>query len=441
MAMKATKSRKGGSKAAQTATPKTTSPTAKTLRIPITNVFDGTDYSAQILIGSQQVAANVILDTGSSTLAVVPSVYQAAQDTDMKPTSLAQQVLYGTGAWIGPIVNTRLALGDPAGDTVTLQSAPIAVTMVQAKDNFTGVDGIMGLAYLSLNKAYDLQSYLAHHKINPPVTFPWPFPSANFANSWKQFSELTKTPGVASTSVAPYFMEMETQGLTLNKFAFYTLRSWVRYATANKTAIASDPLNNGFFILGGGEEQTDLYSGDFVNVDVLHDIYYNTNLISIQVDGCPPVNAKPLQPEYKGAGSNCIVDTGTNPLVLSNDVFRAVIQSLEKVNPKFINLIQQAQQNGISSSLLDLAEWPGISFILTGDTGQPVKLTCAPQTYWQEDFPAPGQAVFQIAPAGSKDPVNQSILGLPLMNNYYTVFDRSLGAGNGIIRFAPIKQP
>jgi hypothetical protein len=128
-------------------------------------------------------------------------------------------------------------------------------------------------------------------------------------------------------------------------------------------------------------------------------------------------------------------------LVLSNDVFRAVIQSLEKVNPKFISLIQQAQQNGISSSLLDLAEWPGISFILTGDTGQPVKLTCAPQTYWQEDFPAPGQAVFQIAPAGSKDPVNQSILGLPLMNNYYTVFDRSLGAGNGIIRFAPIKQP
>jgi hypothetical protein len=34
---------------------------------------------------------------------------------------------------------------------------------------------------------------------------------------------------------------------------------------------------------------------------------------------------------------------------------------------------------------------------------------------------------------------NQSILGLPLLNNYYTVFDRS--AGTGVIRFAPIKTP
>jgi hypothetical protein len=29
---------------------------------------------------------------------------------------------------------------------------------------------------------------------------------------------------------------------------------------------------------------------------------------------------------------------------------------------------------------------------------------------------------------------------LPLLNNYYTVFDRSLDR-NGIVRFAPIKQP
>jgi hypothetical protein len=74
-------------------------------------------------------------------------------------------------------------------------------------------------------------------------------------------------------------------------------------------------------------------------------------------------------------------------------------------------------------------------------TGKPVKLTCSPQTYWQEDYPAPGRSIFQIAPAGSKNPVNQSILGLPPMNEYFTVFDRSLGKGNGIIRFASIKQP
>ncbi len=413
----------------------------RTLRIPITNVFDGNDYSAQILIGSERVAANVILDTGSSTLAVVPSVYQAVKDADMTPSTLAQQVLYGTGAWIGPIVNTSLVLGDPEGDTATLQNAPIAITVAQSEGDFTGVDGIMGLAYLSLNSAYDLKNYLVSQKINPPVTFPWPFASANFANSWENFSELIKTKGVTPTTIDPYFMELESQGLTLNKFAFYTLRSWVRLASTNQSAIAADPWNNGFFILGGGEEQTDLYSGSFVNVDVLHDIYYNTNLISIQVEGAAAVNAKPLQPEYSGAGSNCIIDTGTNPLVLSNDVYQAVMESLEKINPKFVNLIRQAARDGISATSLNLAEWPGISFTLTGDTGKPVKLTCSPQTYWQEDYPAPGRSIFQIAPAGPKNPVNQSILGLPLMNNYFTVFDRSLGRGNGILRFAPIKQP
>jgi hypothetical protein len=51
-------------------------------------------------------------------------------------------------------------------------------------------------------------------------------------------------------------------------------------ATTNNSAIARDSLNNGVFVLGGGEWETDLYTGSFVHVDVLHDVYYNTNLIS-----------------------------------------------------------------------------------------------------------------------------------------------------------------
>lgn len=34
----------------------------------------------------------------------------------------------------------------------------------------------------------------------------------------------------------------------------------------------------------------------------------------------------------------------------------------------------------------------------------------------------------------------QSILGLPLLNNYFTVFDRSVD-NYGAVRFAPIAQP
>jgi hypothetical protein len=48
-------------------------------RIPITNVFSGCDYSARITIGSQHATADVILDTGSSTLAVMMSAYDGRQ--------------------------------------------------------------------------------------------------------------------------------------------------------------------------------------------------------------------------------------------------------------------------------------------------------------------------------------------------------------------------
>src|SRR5437763_9891512 len=43
-----------------------------------------------------------------------------------------------------------------------------------------------------------------------------------------------------------------------------------------------------------------------------------------------------------------------------------------------------------------------------------------PQTYWQTNHPDVGKAVFQIGGGEA-----QSIFGLPLLNNYYTVFDRS----------------
>ena len=53
------------------------------IRIPINNVKGGGDYTGEIRIGSQSVTANVILDTGSSTLAVVPRLYQIAADKNV----------------------------------------------------------------------------------------------------------------------------------------------------------------------------------------------------------------------------------------------------------------------------------------------------------------------------------------------------------------------
>jgi hypothetical protein len=392
------------------------------LRIPITNVYGGGDYTASIFVGTKGQKANVILDTGSSTLAVTKKAYDPAIDTTPpKPTTLAQVILYGTGGWAGPVLGTQVSLGGLA-----LPGAQIALALDQESNNFGAADGILGLAYNALNSASDTGK----------PTYPWNFVVKGTQAGLVAFEkQLAKDP---SKDVDPYFSELSGQGVVANKFAFYTLRSFPKVAASNASlsTLANDPANQGFLILGGGDEpaQADLHSGSFANVLVVDDLYYNVNLKSVQVGGGAKVPAAALQSQFaQDAGSNAIVDTGTNSLVLAADVFAAVLKGLNAVNPEYPQLLQSAQP--VPMSQLNLSAWPNIVFVLEGQAGD-VALTVTAQTYWQVDSPSPNVASPVVSGMSAQDP-NQSILGLPLMNNYYTVFDRS--AGKGIIRFAPIK--
>jgi Eukaryotic aspartyl protease len=166
-------------------------------------------------------------------------------------------------------------------------------------------------------------------------------------------------------SLKPYFDQLEEAGVVANKFAFYTLRSWssLRNGTT-AAAIANDPLNKGYFILGGGEEQHDLYTGAFSTVTVLHDVYYNTNLKSVRVDGSAAHTAAALQQQYyQDMISNSIVDSGTSDLTLAQDVYQAILQGLQQKNPAFAQAIKAGsdlRQGGVPTSSLNLAQWPNI---------------------------------------------------------------------------------
>ena len=116
---------------------------AAALRIPITNIHQGSVYSAQISIGGKGVAANLLLDTGSSPLAVVAATYDGAGDTALATTTLAQLTTYAGGGWAGPVVTTDLGFGGP----VVLKAAPIAIAVVHQGALGTA-NGILGLAYL-----------------------------------------------------------------------------------------------------------------------------------------------------------------------------------------------------------------------------------------------------------------------------------------------------
>ncbi len=410
-------------------------------RIPITNVFCGSDYSARIAIGSEHAVANVVLDTGSSTLAVCPSAYDGSGDVHLQSTTNAQIVHYGIGGWAGPMVNTRVSFGSG----ISLASTTIAIWSVQDTSVFKGATGIMGLAYNGLNHAYDLMKWFEQEQM-PASSHPWPFSEQDFSTFDSDFRQIIRKYDIHGQPVAPYFDDLENSGVVANKFAFHTHRSWVSKRAGSDAAIASDPLNHGIFVLGGGEEQTDLYEGTFVEVNVLDELYYNINLKSVQVEGGAAVAAQPLQSQYvHDCGSNAIVDSGTSVLMLAADMYAAVAAALKQIDPAFGPVIEQyaasaTLSQGMPMSQLELAKWPSIHFVFEGTNGEDIRLTCAPRTYWQFDYPVAGQATFQIIGPIPGEGANQSIFGLPLLNNYYTVFDRSLST-NGVIRFAPIKRP
>jgi len=297
----------------------------------------------------------------------------------------------------------------------------------------------MGLAFTGLNSAFDFAEYLSG-KGATATTHPWPFGTGSWDSFVTTFNRLVQAHAVPQQEVTPCFNLFQSQGGVPNKFAFHTLRSSVSLRGADPASITSDPLNNGVFVLGGGEEQEDLYEGDFVTVAVLHDLFYNANLVSVRVGAFPAVAAAGLQAQYlQVLFSNAIVDSGNESLALAADLYQAVLAGLRQLNPAFAQAVQDAQVNqSVPTDTLNLSTWPNICFTLSGPDGEGVALTVSPQTYWQADFPAAGRAAFKIR--GPLSEANQSNLGLPLLNNYYTIFDRSQGA-QGVLRFAPIRPP
>ncbi|ABV38171.1 conserved hypothetical protein [Shewanella sediminis HAW-EB3] len=508
---------------------------ARTLKVPITNVYAKGDYCAQLRLGSQAQRANLILDTGSSTLVVKQSAvkqnvvnhsvvnqnaYHPQDDNLLTVTSLAQEVNYGIGGWDGPVVTTRVALCEEscedemafdkrlphlhlARQPLVLDACPLAiVSSVKQQQTFGDADGILGLGYHHLNRSYDLKAYLESHQYSPAVTYPWPFADAISLSDTKGKSDCQSTINNESKrqsdtkaksktdnknkkktelpfssedlkqfkqflwqqpeqDLIPYFTALEEHGLTANKFAFYSRRSSIHVTNGDLSPqqLANDPLNRGWLILGGGEEHTELYQGDFHTIRVDHDIYYNVTLTSIRVGDQPPIPAPALDEKYrKNYYSNAIVDTGASAIALTEPLYRALLKSLAAISPKFVPLIApfkeiSAQERGIDASLLDLSQWPDITFTFLGDMDgdldenkaagtqnsdrQAVSIVCRPESYWQLNAPGEGKACFKLLSQLPNWP-NQTLLGLPLLNDHLVIFDRSVHK-TGVIRFAKQK--
>ena len=190
---------------------------------------------------------------------------------------------------------------------------------------------------------------------------------------------------------------------------------------------ATDPLNNGYLILGGGEEATDLYSGAFKTAVVLSDDYYSVNLKQVIVGAAAPIAASP-PPRHSDSHTNAFVDSGTSGLALAPEVFDAILATLSADQVK---LIRSRQATAASVTLSD---WPTLTLVLEG-AGEDISLAIEPEHYWQMDAWEVGTAVCALWRASAE----QSVLGLPLLNSHFTVFDRAANGGLGALKFAIAK--
>jgi aspartyl protease len=362
------------------------------IRIPINNVLLGNDYTGKLYVGAQRREVNLLLDTGSSTLAVEQKSYDPRKDTNAKVTNLVQEVAYGDGSnWIGSVVQTDMTVS-ASSKSIDLPDVSVAVAYHETASMFGKAQGILGLAYQALDDAIDI-----HRPTIPPKYTPNDIRAGH------------------RVFVEPYFTQLEKSGLVADKYAFYTRRSVLR-ASADP---ASDPMNNGFLIIGGGEEAKDLYTGKFKTAVVLSDDWYRVNLRQVIVGKAGPIGVSPPTHQDQ-VPTNAIVDSGTNGLDLD-----------PKLPPAQAQLVRSQQT---PASNLHLAQWPTLTFVLQGAGGD-ISLDITPDQYWQMDAFEVGNAYCCLWRGSDA----QSILGLPLMNGYLTIFDGAANNGLGVVKFATAK--
>ena len=406
----------------------------KQITLPINISLAVGAYTTKIWVGSEQIKVNVIIDTGSSTLAINSDKYNPCKDQTLKTTSFAQSVVYGLGGWAGPVIHSQVELNHD--QELILEDAPLALALDSQPNSFQQADGIWGLAYHHLNKSYDVSQYLNQQK--PPLnsTYPWPFHNqisttsvAAFKKYLRQFNE---------QDITPLFTAFEENKITTNQFALSTHRSIVYVPRDGLTQeeIANEQLNQGEFIIGAKVPDSPASS-----LKVVHDAYYNTELLSCQVDGFPSYTAPPLQSEkINNFFSNAIIDSGCSFLVLQKSIYTYVMDCLKQINKNFPHQVQKAQtafktDKSYLNPNIELNKWPDISLNFSGNNDEPVKLLIPPTCYWQQHAQKPGNWMFMLMNQLPQWP-DQTICGLPLINNYYCVFDRS-NTKNGMIHCFP----
>ena len=412
--------------------------TAAAIELETTLAYAQGGYTVAMEFGDQRCPANLVLDTGSSSLARLPRGYDPARDPALRATVYAQEVNYGAGAWAGPVLSSALGFGH-GHHRRRIDDALFALIETEGSP-FRGADGILGLAYRELDPAYDVSELLRQRGVDPALTWPWPFPAGHGLDP-KAFRDLLgRQP---RTMLTPAFSALAQEGVVRDRFALLACRAIVHVLDdrASPQALAADPLNRGALVLGGGPEHQHLYRGGFHDVRVLHDLYYNANLRAVRVGDQDPIPVPPLDgSDLPTRYSNALLDSGSSFLVLEASTYAAVLAALGRHDARFPELVARSQaalqkDQGLPNHAIDPRHWPDLHLHLEAPDGRDTVLRIEASHYWPHNALHAGQTICLLMAQLPHFP-KQSILGLPLFAGRYAVFDRRAGGGLGTVRLA-----
>lgn len=412
------------------------------IEIPTTLAHARGAYTATAHFGEHGDPAQLILDTGSSTLVVRPHAYDPGRDGCLQATPWLQEVRYGGGAWAGPVLRSRLAFGH-GHHRRAIDDAQFAYC--ETDDGlFQGADGLWGLAYRELDPARDASALLEGAGHAPPLTWPWPYGDGH-AMDLDRFDTFLHT--LPRTLLIPGFTALEEEAVVRNRFALAVGRAVVHvmHERATPAGLEADPLNRGTLVLGGGCEQQHLYRGAFHDVRVVHDDYYEANLLAVRVGVDGAIRVSPASPGTDGdERGNALLDTGCSQLMFDARTFAALTAALARIDPAFPEQIERsrtqlAHGHGLPSHELNLHRWPDLHLVLEAPGGKETTLRLPPSHYWASNAPWAGESLCLLAPPPAHF-TEHSLLGLPVFAGRYAVFDRSSGQGLGTVRFADAKE-
>ncbi|KAK3706569.1 hypothetical protein RRG08_055009 [Elysia crispata] len=352
--------------------------------------ISGNGYYLDINIGTPPQTVQLLVDTGSSNLAVacepdsnVDHYFQREKSSSFVDQETSIHVPYTEGEWNGQL----------GSDVVQIATAPnfsataYVSCITQSKDFYVqGADwqGILGLAYKALSR---------------------PEPS-----------------------YVPFLDSLVEENGNLDNIFSMQL-------CGNSFVHSQDrPLLEGSLILGGIDP--DMTKSELFYTPVYKEWYYEVVLTDIQVGG----NSLNLDcKEYNF--DKTIVDSGTTTVRLPVKVFKAIVQAIQteilannkeglpKPNSQFYNgeTIQC-----YSDMAGPFKMFPIVSFFLQQSHNSSFRLDLTPQHYLRAVEPNPELAVQVGLPSaqicvkfGFSPSATGTVLGAVLMEAFYVVFDRS----------------